>query len=113
MRTLRALRPLRALAKMEGMKVVVIALVESLPSITNVMLVCLIFWLIFAIIGVNTFMGRFQRCVDSKTGEKFSHEVIRNKTMCLEEPDAEWVNARINFDNVGIAYLALFMVNSS
>ena len=58
MRTLRALRPLRAMAKMEGMKVVVNALVGALPSIFNVLLVCLIFWLIFAIIGVNTFMGR-------------------------------------------------------
>ena len=63
MRTLRALRPLRAMAKMEGMKVVVNALVGALPSIFNVLTVCIIFWLIFAIIGVNTFMGKFQ--VDS------------------------------------------------
>ena len=60
MRTLRALRPLRAMAKMEGMKVVVNALVGALPSIFNVLTVCIIFWLIFAIIGVNTFMGKFQ-----------------------------------------------------
>ncbi len=63
MRTLRALRPLRAMAKLEGMKVVVNALIGALPSIFNVMLVCLIFWLIFAIIGVNTFMGRFHKCI--------------------------------------------------
>ena len=61
MRTLRALRPLRAMAKMEGMKVVVNALVGALPSIFNVLLVCLIFWLIFAIIGVNMMNGRFHK----------------------------------------------------
>lgn len=110
MRTLRALRPLRAMAKMEGMKVVVNALVGALPSIFNVLLVCLIFWLIFAIIGVNTFMGRFYKCLDEETGEKFSHEIIPNKTVCLNESGAVWTNARVTFDNVGIAYLALFQV---
>ena len=110
MRTLRALRPLRAMAKMEGMKVVVNALVGALPSIFNVLLVCLIFWLIFAIIGVNTFMGKFFKCIDLETGDKFSHEVIPNKTVCLNETDAIWTNSRITFDNVLMAYLALFQV---
>ena len=33
---------------------------ENMCSIFNVLTVCIIFWLIFAIIGVNTFMGKFQ-----------------------------------------------------
>ena len=74
MRTLRALRPLRAMAKMEGMKVVVNALVGALPSIFNVLTVCIIFWLIFAIIGVNTFMGKFQ---------VFDVNFIKNRHSCL------------------------------
>ncbi len=114
MRTLRALRPLRAMAKMEGMRVVVNALVGALPSIFNVLLVCLIFWLIFAIIGVNTFMGRFQKCVDTNTGEKFSHEIIPDREVCLAEKalnrSVDWINPTINFDNVMAAYVALFQV---
>ena len=94
MRTLRALRPLRAMAKMEGMKVVVNALVGALPSIFNVLTVCIIFWLIFAIIGVNTFMGKFQECVNEEDGERFNHEIIPNKTVCLNETGALWVNPR-------------------
>ena len=94
MRTLRALRPLRAMAKMEGMKVVVNALVGALPSIFNVLTVCIIFWLIFAIIGVNTFMGRFQECVSEEDGSRFNHEIIPNKTVCLNETGALWVNPR-------------------
>ena len=99
---------------MEGMKVVVNALVGALPSIFNVLLVCLIFWLIFAIIGVNTFMGKYYKCMDLESGEKFSHEIIPNKTVCLQEQEdnhnAEWINAKVTFDNVPIAYLALFQV---
>ena len=96
------------------MQVVVNALVGALPSIFNVLLVCLIFWLIFAIIGVNTFMGRFFKCMELDTGSKFSHEVIPNKTVCLQEKElhgnADWVNGRVTYDNVFIAYLALFQV---
>ena len=126
MRTLRALRPLRAMAKMEGMKVVVNALVGALPrfvlivlqfiltfltcSIFNVLTVCIIFWLIFAIIGVNTFMGKFQECVNEEDGSRFNHEIIPNKTVCLNETGALWVNPRITFDNVPLAYLALFQI---
>ena len=110
MRTLRALRPLRAMAKMEGMKVVVNALIGALPDIFNVLLVCLIFWLIFAIIGVNTFMGRYYKCIDSATGLKYSDEVIPTKQVCNVTDGAEWVNSRVNFDNVMMAYLALMMV---
>jgi voltage-gated sodium channel type II alpha len=110
MRTLRALRPLRAMAKMEGMKVVVNALVGALPSIFNVLLVCLIFWLIFAIIGVNLFMGTFYKCVDLETGDTFSHEIIPNRTVCEAEIGAKWANSRITFDNAGFAYLALFQI---
>ena len=44
---------------MEGMKVVVNALVGALPDIFNVLVVCIIFWLIFAIIGINLFKGKF------------------------------------------------------
>lgn len=111
MRTLRALRPLRAMAKLEGMKVVVNALIGALPSIFNVLLVCLIFWLIFAIIGVNTFMGKFHKCIDINTGDKFSHEIVPNRTVCETEEDGRWINGRVHFDNVLIAYLALLQVS--
>ena len=44
-----------------GMRVVVNALVGAIPSIVNVLLVCLIFWLIFAIMGVQMFSGKYHK----------------------------------------------------
>ncbi|MEQ2174449.1 hypothetical protein GOODEAATRI_008085 [Goodea atripinnis] len=70
LRTLRALRPLRALSRFEGMRVVVNALVGAIPSIMNVLLVCLIFWLIFSIMGVNLFAGKYYYCFN-ETAEKY------------------------------------------
>ncbi|XP_070813062.1 sodium channel protein type 3 subunit alpha isoform X12 [Pituophis catenifer annectens] len=114
LRTLRALRPLRALSRFEGMRVVVNALVGAIPSIMNVLLVCLIFWLIFSIMGVNLFAGKFYHCVNTTTGEMFNISDVNNKTECEElihnNQQARWKNVKVNFDNVGAGYLALLQV---
>ncbi|XP_036065581.1 sodium channel, voltage-gated, type I-like, alpha [Oryzias melastigma] len=110
LRTLRALRPLRALSRFEGMRVVVNALLGAIPSIFNVLLVCLIFWLIFSIMGVNLFAGKFYKCINNITGEDFNATTIPNGTFCRAEKDAIWKNLKINFDNVGMGYLALLQV---
>ncbi|XP_035912752.1 sodium channel protein para isoform X21 [Anopheles stephensi] len=108
MRTLRALRPLRAMSRMQGMRVVVNALVQAIPSIFNVLLVCLIFWLIFAIMGVQLFAGKYFKCVD-KNKTTLPHEIIPDVNACKAE-NYTWENSPMNFDHVGKAYLCLFQV---
>ncbi|XP_068804849.1 sodium channel protein type 2 subunit alpha isoform X3 [Struthio camelus] len=114
LRTLRALRPLRALSRFEGMRVVVNALTGAIPSIMNVLLVCLTFWLIFSIMGVNLFAGKFYHCVNTTTGEMFPPEEIDNMTACKNRTyaavDVRWKNVKVNFDNVGAGYLSLLQV---
>ncbi|XP_039998843.1 sodium channel protein type 4 subunit alpha B-like [Xiphias gladius] len=111
LRTLRALRPLRALSRFEGMRVVVNALIGAIPSIMNVLLVCLIFWLIFSIMGVNLFAGKFGKCVN-RTGFIHSVTVVNNKSDCLAMNDTQfyWTKVKVNFDNVGLGYLSLLQV---
>ncbi|XP_030277422.1 sodium channel, voltage gated, type VIII, alpha subunit b isoform X6 [Sparus aurata] len=115
LRTLRALRPLRALSRFEGMRVVVNALVGAIPSIMNVLLVCLIFWLIFSIMGVNLFAGKYYYCFNETAEEYFLPDVVNNKTECFafihaNYSEVRWKNVKINFDNVGAGYLALLQV---
>ncbi|XP_039225757.1 sodium channel protein type 8 subunit alpha isoform X8 [Crotalus tigris] len=115
LRTLRALRPLRALSRFEGMRVVVNALVGAIPSIMNVLLVCLIFWLIFSIMGVNLFAGKYHYCFNETSEYQFNTEEVNNKTECEKlmnpnETDIRWKNVKINFDNVGAGYLALLQI---
>uniref|UniRef100_A0A671YFF7 Sodium channel protein n=1 Tax=Sparus aurata TaxID=8175 RepID=A0A671YFF7_SPAAU len=111
LRTLRALRPLRALSRFEGMRVVVNALIGAIPSIMNVLLVCLIFWLIFSIMGVNLFAGKFGKCVN-RTGFIHSISLVNNKSECLSMNDTQfyWTKVKVNFDNVGLGYLSLLQV---
>uniref|UniRef100_A0A8C0W976 Sodium channel protein n=1 Tax=Castor canadensis TaxID=51338 RepID=A0A8C0W976_CASCN len=114
LRTLRALRPLRALSRFEGMRVVVNALLGAIPSIMNVLLVCLIFWLIFSIMGVNLFAGKFYHCINTTTGDMFEINEVNNHSDCLKlierNETARWKNVKVNFDNVGFGYLSLLQV---
>ncbi|KAK2888922.1 hypothetical protein Q8A67_014297 [Cirrhinus molitorella] len=114
LRTLRALRPLRALSRFEGMRVVVNALLGAIPSIMNVLLVCLIFWLIFSIMGVNLFAGKYYHCINITNDEMIPISVVNNKSDCealiANNDSARWKNVKINFDNVGAGYLALLQV---
>lgn len=114
---------------------VVNALIQAIPSIFNVLLVCLILWLIFAIMGVQMFAGKYYKvsehqmtlkdhilpdhlnnmiwlqCVDAE-GEIVSVEFVKNKTQCIEKASSNytWQNSPMNFDHVGKAYLSLFQV---
>ena len=87
---------------------VVNALVQAIPAIFNVLLVCLIFWLIFAIMGVQLMSGKFYSCKDHDKN-RLNASFVPNKTVCFEK-NFTWTNPKINFDNVLNAYLALFQV---
>ncbi|XP_033606691.1 sodium channel protein 60E isoform X3 [Cryptotermes secundus] len=108
LRTLRALRPLRAISRWQGMRIVVNALMYAIPSIFNVLLVCLVFWLIFSIMGVQFFGGKFFKCVNEE-GNLLPVIDVDDVDECKRK-NYSWVNSKITFDNVGNAYLALFQV---
>lgn len=81
----------------------------------NVLLVCLIFWLIFSIMGVNLFAGKYYYCFNETSEEYFPVDVVNNKTQCealiqANYTEVRWKNVKINFDNVGAGYLALLQV---
>uniref|UniRef100_A0A8D2ND82 Sodium channel protein n=1 Tax=Zonotrichia albicollis TaxID=44394 RepID=A0A8D2ND82_ZONAL len=94
--------------------VVVNALTGAIPSIMNVLLVCLTFWLIFSIMGVNLFAGKFYHCVNTTNNEMLSPEQVSNKSMCENmnrtTGSVRWKNVKVNFDNVAIGYLSLLQV---
>ena len=92
-------------------------MVGAIPSIMNVLLVCLIFWLIFSIMGVNLFAGKFSRCVDTRSNpfSVVNSTFVTNKSDCYNQNNTGhffWVNVKVNFDNVAMGYLALLQVVS-
>ena len=65
----------------------------AIPSIFNVLLVCLVFWLIFSIMGVQFFGGKFFKCVDAD-GNRLDVDVVNNKTECFQK-NYTWINSKV------------------
>jgi hypothetical protein len=103
-RLLRTLRPLRVISHNVGLKMIVIALLESVGGILNVMVVVMMVWLIFAILGVNNFGGKFFYC-DLDT------YLLHDQAEC-EEKGGNWTRYDSNFDNALNGMSTLYIVSS-
>ena len=53
----RLLRPLRVLSRNEGLKISIQALAMAIPNMMNLMVIVVLFFIIFAIMGINLFKG--------------------------------------------------------
>ena len=62
MKQFQALRALRMISRDPGMKQVVNALFLAIPAASTAMFLLLLFFLVFAIMAVNTFKGRMHMC---------------------------------------------------
>ncbi|XP_053332812.1 voltage-dependent T-type calcium channel subunit alpha-1H [Clarias gariepinus] len=105
LRLLRTLRPLRVISRAPGLKLVVETLITSLRPIGNIVLICCAFFIVFGILGVQLFKGKFYHC------EGFDTRNITNKSECLQA-NYRWVRRKYNFDNLGQALMSLFVLSS-
>ena len=104
LRLLRTLRPLRFISHNKAMKTIVTALLESIGGIANVMVVVLIVWLMFAILGVSFFAGKFFYCSD----ETYT---LSDQKSC-EAAGFTWKRYDSNFDDVVQAMMTLYVLAS-
>lgn len=65
-KVIKVLRILRIISRNEGLKIAVRALYHALPNILNVTVIMLIFFLIFGVIGVSQFKGKFYFCSEDQ-----------------------------------------------
>ncbi|KAA6417024.1 MAG: voltage-gated ion channel superfamily, partial [Trebouxia sp. A1-2] len=107
LRVLRALKPLRTLTRSPGMMLVFRSVTLSLASMANVSIVVGLFFLIFAIMGVQLFGGRFWTCNDISVANKAACTGYFDDSGVLTE--RVWTNPYQNYDNVGKAILSLFI----
>ena len=104
LRMLRLIRPLRVISHNPQLKMIVAALAKSVAPIGNVALIVMIIWLMFAIYGMNTFMGMFFYCTEQPY--KYNTEWV------CEAHGGEWKKFDHNFDDIGQSMITLFVVAS-
>ena len=118
LRAFRVLRPLRFVNNIEGLKIVVSSVMEAIPVLQDTIIVLFFFFLVFAIGGLNLFMGQLkQRCVDIETGVTFvdeeGEEVVCGSSGCPAGYfcGKQTLNPNFdvtNFDNIFWALLNVF-----
>eukprot|EP01060_Flectonema_neradi_P007689 TRINITY_DN15397_c0_g1_i1.p1 TRINITY_DN15397_c0_g1~~TRINITY_DN15397_c0_g1_i1.p1 ORF type:complete len:1280 (+),score=168.27 TRINITY_DN15397_c0_g1_i1:145-3984(+) len=112
---LRCVRTLRLLVRLEALSVVVKALLRAVPQIAYICVVCLFVWVVFGILGVQLFKGKYSACNDSSV----DHITNCSGVYSIADPTAtdpnntklawrEWSNYRVHFDHIGMASVALF-----
>ncbi|KAJ8251797.1 hypothetical protein GJAV_G00225540, partial [Gymnothorax javanicus] len=112
------LRALRLVSWCKGPQLVFTTLLGTIPSLFNVLLACCTLWLVFGIMAVEMFAGKFYYCVNETSEERFLVDDVNNRTECLSltssnYTEVRWVNLKVNFDHIGNAYLALLQVATS
>ena len=135
LRALRALKPLRVVRRYPGLRLVVNAIFRAMPRIANVILVTMLFFVIFAIVGVQNFMGALRVCNDDTVSIRSDCVGSFNLTLetcwwlptpsavdaCVENMNGGsvrefprvWKNLHpFSFDSVGWALLTLFEICS-
>ena len=103
LRALRALRPLRVIKRFKNLSVIVDALFSTFSAMQNVLMVGAILLLIFSIMGVSFFKGKFFYC-------SISSPSIKTKADCEAHEDGEWINPVMNFDNSLNGIFTLFLM---
>ena len=77
LRVLRALRPLRLVSRVPGMKIIVTSLTKALPDVSNAFGVVLAIQLVFAILGMQLYMGAMASC---------TNPAYTTRSECIHEP---------------------------
>ncbi|CAH1786622.1 unnamed protein product [Owenia fusiformis] len=116
LRVLRVLRPLKTIKRVPKLKAVFDCVVNSLKNVLNILVVYSLFQFIFAVIAVQLFKGKFFYCTDESKrtaadcqGEYFDYS---NSASEPEVRPREWKTQDFNYDNVGLATLTLFTVQT-
>ncbi|XP_039311384.1 voltage-dependent calcium channel type A subunit alpha-1 isoform X7 [Solenopsis invicta] len=116
LRVLRVLRPLKTIKRVPKLKAVFDCVVNSLKNVINILIVYILFQFIFAVIAVQLFNGKFFFCTDeSKYTEKDcngQYFVFEEGKLIPELRQRKWQSQSFHYDNVMVAMLTLFAVQT-
>lgn len=112
LRLLKILRPLRIISRNPGLKISLRALAIAIPGILNVCIISLIFYIIFGVIGVNYFKGRYFYCNVTQLLDPNVLDNIITKWDCINNGGL-WYDNYQNFDNIKHALMTLFETSTT
>ena len=114
LRVLRVLRPLRLISRNAGMKLIITSLFKAMPAVSNVLGVVFALQVVFAILGMQMFVGAMGSCTDpSILTEAECSAAAGGHPFASSAEATRWANpATGSFDNFGDAMRLLYVMSS-
>ena len=106
LRLLRIMRPLRSIRRFPGLRLVVNTVLSAIPAVSYVCFIGLVSMSIFALLGMELFMGKFWSCRVVDDASSYTTQAT------CEAAGGKWRNAKFNFDNFGAALLSTFLLHA-
>ena len=101
------MRPLRTIERSPSLKIVVEALIASLVPMAFITAIAIFVYLIFAVVGVHIWAGKFWYCNDDSVS--YWYECTGDYMADGVSTARQWTNPEANFDDVGRAMLTLMV----
>ena len=110
----RVARILKLISAYEGLRIGVISILHAIPNMIRIVLFMIMFYMIFGIIAMTQFQGRFYTCDTDHIKVVFEGYLeyfeVENKWDCLNS-GSEWVNSFYNFDTMSDALVTLYVTS--
>ena len=111
----RILRALRLISRAEGLRIGLQALLQAIPNVLRIVVMMVLFFMIFGIIAISLFKGRFYQCLTDQARTSIDDFdavfTIEHKWDCLNS-GGDWMKNYYNFDNMYQAIASLFIISN-
>ncbi|XP_024517728.1 voltage-dependent T-type calcium channel subunit alpha-1H [Selaginella moellendorffii] len=108
---LTALRPFRFISRAAKLRTLLTNLIKTIPAIVAVLLFTFLIFVIFGSIGIQLFRGLLYSCNDSSITHRAYCTGHYYNNVGLYSPRA-WRNPTFHFDDIGNAFLSLFVCST-
>jgi Ion transport protein len=108
----RILRALRLISRAEGLRIGLQALLQAIPNVLRIVAIMVLFFIIFGIIAIGYFKGRFCECINEWIDFPMDENHQLNYKWDCINGGGEWIRRYYNFDNMYQAIASLFIISN-
>lgn len=121
-----SMRPMRLVNRIETIHTTIASIIQTVKSLASLVAIIALLKAMYAVVGLQLFMGQFAYCADegfeegaSRYGEEAATPTINSSSYNVNitkywktEPCEEWVNPTFHYDDFGNAFMSTFLFSA-